>query len=393
MTFVSSRFGLACGGVALLAAVSAAFAGEAEKVKPGPLWVFVGTYTAGKSKGIYRFEMDPATGRLSGGELAAEAVNPSFLAVHPSRRFLFAVSEVENAGGKKTGTVRSFALDARTGKLTPLNEQPSGGAGPCHVVTDRAGRHVLVANYGGGSAAVLPVDESGRLGEATGFAQHEGSGTNPGRQEGPHAHSINVDPANRFAAVADLGLDKVFVYRFDGRKGTLTLNDPPSVSLDPGAGPRHLAFHPTAPYAYVINEIANTVTAMHWDADRGVLTPVQSVPTLPEGFKGQSWTAEVQVHPSGKFLYGSNRGHDSIVAFTIDPATGKLTHVAHQGAGIKTPRNFGIDPSGTFLVVANQGSDSLVVFRNDPKSGELRPAGGRVEVAQPVCVKFVPKES
>jgi 6-phosphogluconolactonase len=353
------------------------------------LWVYVGTYTGGPSKGIYRFEMDPATGKLTAGALAGEAANPSFLAIHPSRRFLYAVSEVETLGGKKTGGVSAFAINPKTGDLTLLNQQPSKGGGPCHLVVDHEGKHVLVANYGGGSASALPIQADGRLDEASGFVQHRGTSVNPQRQEGPHAHSINLDAANRFAFVADLGLDKVLIYHYDSGKGELTPNDPPAAAVDPGAGPRHFAFHPTGRFAYVINELQSTVTAFRYDSDQGSLKPLQTISTLPKGFKGNSWTAEVQVHPSGKFLYGSNRGHDSVAVFSVDTQTGELTLVGHQGSQIKTPRNFGIDPTGTFLLVANQDGNSIVVFRIDPKTGELNPTETRVEVPKPVCVKMM----
>jgi 6-phosphogluconolactonase len=237
---------------------------------------------------------------------------------------------------------------------------------------------------------VLPIEPDGRLGKATAFVQHHGTGPNPQRQEGPHAHCINLDAANRFAVVADLGLDKVLVYRFDPVKGTLTPNDPPSVAVAPGAGPRHFAFHPNGRNAYVINEIASTVTAFRYDAQRGVLEPLQTISTLPKDFHGNNSTAEVQVHPSGKFLYGSNRGHNSIAIFAIDPMTGRLTPVGHQSSQIKTPRNFGIDPTGTYLLVANQDSDSIVVFRIDTQTGDLQPTGTKVEVPVPVCVEMMP---
>jgi 6-phosphogluconolactonase len=358
--------------------------------KPDKLWVYVGTYTGKASKGIYRLELDLATGKLTPRGLAAEATNPSFLAIHPNRRFLYAVSEVGSFGGKKSGAVGAFAIDPRTGNLTALNQQPSGGADPCHLVVDRQGKYVLAANYTGGSACVLPVGSDGRLGEATAFVQHRGSSVNKQRQQGPHAHSINLDAANRFAFVADLGLDKVLVYRFDADKGTLTPNDPRGVDLTPGSGPRHFAFHPNGRWAYVINELLSTVTALTYDPEHGVLKGLQTVSTLPEGFKGNTSTAEVQVHPSGKFLYGSNRGHDSIAVFRIDPKSGALTPAGHQSDKVKTPRNFGIDPTGKYLIVANQGSDSLVVFRIDPATGALTTTGNVAEVPVPVCVKMMP---
>jgi 6-phosphogluconolactonase len=357
-----------------------------EENQGGKAWLFIGTYTGPKSKGIYRLEMDLATGKLSEPEIAGEAVNPSFLALHPNGRFLYAVSEIDGNGG-----VKAFALDSKTGNLTPLNVQPSKGAGPCHLVVDKAGKNVLVANYGGGSATVLPIKEDGSLGEPTGFFQHTGSSVDPSRQKEPHAHSINLDAANRFAFVADLGLDQVLVYRFDPDKGAITANDPPFVKVAPGAGPRHFAFHPNGKFAYVINEMGNTVTVLAYDAAKGVLKAGQSVTTLPKDFKGNTSTAEVVVHPSGKFLYGSNRGQDSIAIFRVDPKTGELTAAGHQGSGIKTPRNFNIDPTGKFLIVANQGGDSLVVFAIDAKTGELTPTGQKIEVPGPVCVKFLPK--
>jgi 6-phosphogluconolactonase len=362
----------------------------AGQVKTDRLWVYVGTYTQRSSKGIYRFDFDLSSGKLTSRTLAAETKNPSFLALDPDQRYLYAVSEVSDFDGKKTGGVCAFALDSKTGALAVLNQQPSGGASQCHLVVDRAGKHVLVANYTGGNASVLPIESGGRLGKATAFVQHQGAGPNRKRQDGPHAHSINLDAANRFAVVADLGLDKLFVYRYDQGKGTLTPNDPPSVSVAPGAGPRHFTFHPNGRNAYVINELDSTVTALRYDGERGVFEPFQTVPTLPKDFKGSNTTAEVQVHPSGKFLYGSNRGHNSIAVFTIDPKSGALSYVGNQSERIKTPRNFGIDPTGTYMLVANQDSDSIVVFRIDAGSGELRPAGTVVEVPMPVCVKMLP---
>jgi 6-phosphogluconolactonase len=382
--------------LAAFAWLAAALAGpETAAREQGPkaekLWVYIGTYTSGASKGIYRLELDLASGKLSEPALAGKAVNPSFLAVHPGRRFLYAVDEIGDFGGKKTGAVSAFALDPKTGDLTRLNQQPSGGAGPCHLVVDKAGKHVLVANYGGGSVSVLPIGDDGRLGPPSDVVQHHGSSVNKQRQEGPHAHSINLDAANRFAVAADLGLDKLLVYRFDAARGKLTPNEPPSASVAAGAGPRHFAFHPDGRHAYVINELNSTVTAFRYDANRGVLTELQTVTTLPRGTRVTNYPAEVQVHPSGKFLYGSNRGHDSIAVFTIDAGTGRLTPVGHQAEGIKTPRNFGIDPTGAYLVVANQGSGSLVVFRVDPKTGKLAPTGVTAKVPAPVCVKMIPK--
>ena len=272
-----------------------------------------------------------------------------------------------------------------------LNEQPAGGAGPCHINVDKMGKNALIANYGGGSAAVLPIGTDGKLAPISCFVQHKGSSVDKSRQEAPHAHSINLDKANHFAFVADLGLDKVMIYRFDADKGTITANDPAYVMMDPGSGPRHFAFHPDGKTAYINGEMAMTITACDYDAAKGSLTKRQTLSTLPEGAdrKGAS-TAEVVVHPSGKFVYVSNRGHNTIAIFTIDSATRKLTAAGHQGENIKTPRNFAIDPSGAYLIVANQDGHSLVVFRINQRTGALEPTGNTAKVPNPVCVRMVP---
>jgi 6-phosphogluconolactonase len=351
--------------------------------------VYFGTYTGAKSKGIYVSRLDLQTGKLTPAELAAETKSPSFLAIHPSRRFLYAVGEVADFGGKRAGSVAAFSIDRQTGQLTLLNQQSSGGDGPCHLVVDKAGKNVLVANYGGGSVAALPVGDDGKLAEASAFIQHTGSSVNPSRQKEPHAHSINLDAANRFAAAADLGLDKVLIYKFDPAKGTLVANDPPAASVKPGSGPRHFAFHPSGLYAYVINEILCNVTAFAYDAGRGVLSEIQTISTLPGEVQRGYSTAEVQVHPSGKFLYGSNRGHDTIAVFSIDEKSGKLTAVENESTQGKIPRNFGIDPTGQYLLAANQNSDTVVVFRIDAATGALNPTGQTLPVPAPVCVKFL----
>jgi 6-phosphogluconolactonase len=358
---------------------------------PRPIRAYVGTYTEGSaSKGIYLIELDLASGKLTSRGLAGEAVNPSFVALHPGRAFLYAVNEVGDFQGEKTGAVTAFAIDPDQGTLTTLNQQSSKGSGPCHLTVDRDGHHVLVANYGSGSVAVLPIGGDGRLAEASAAIQHAGKGTNPRRQEGPHAHSINLDGENHFAVAADLGLDRLFVYKFDPKAGTLQPNTPPYAEVEPGSGPRHFAFHPNGRHAYVINEMANTVNAFRYDPGRGILNKVQTIPTLPEGFQGTSHTAEVRVHPTGRFLYGSNRGHDSIAVFSLDPETGLLLAQGHTPTQGKTPRNFAIDPTGRYLLAANQGSDSIVVFRIDPNRGTLEPAGSSVEVPRPVCIAFLP---
>ena len=345
------------------------------------LTVYVGTYTRGsKSKGIYRTTFDPKTGELSEPVVAGETVNPTFLAIHPTGKFLYAVGEIEDFGrtGKRVGGVSAFSIDDK-GDLALLNSQSSGGGGPCHIITDKAGKNVLVANYGGGSCAVLPVGADGKLSKASSFVQHTGSGIDKSRQEGPHGHSINLDAAQKLAFVADLGLDKILIYKFDGKKGTITPNDPTHVSTPAGGGPRHFAFHPNGKFAYTNNEMLSSVTVMNYDGESGQLEPIQTITTLPKPTKGNS-TAEVLVHPSGKFLYCSNRGHNSIAVFAIDPDTGKLTAKGHQGEGINVPRNFVLAPGGKFCLVANQDGHSVIVFRVDAKTGALEPTKAKIEI-------------
>jgi 6-phosphogluconolactonase len=355
--------------------------------------VYFGTYTGPKTKsqGIYLSRLNLATGALSAPTLAAETENPSFLAVHPTQNFLYSVGEIGNFEGTTTGSVSAFGIDRASGMLKAINRQSSGGGGPAHISADPKGRAVLVANYGGGSVAVLPIEPGGALKAATSVDQHTGSSVNPQRQKSPHAHSIKLNPPATHAYSADLGIDKVLIYAYDGDKGTIAPNEPPFASLAPGAGPRHLAFHPNGRYVYVINEILLTVTAFAVDPKNGGLTEVQTITTLPEGVAAQPTfsTAEVQVHPSGRFLYGSNRGHDSITVFAIDQASGKLTFVQNEPTQGSTPRGFGIDPGGAYLLAANQRSDSVVVLRIDPKSGRLSPAGVKIDVPSPVCVVFV----
>ena len=352
--------------------------------------VYLGTYTRGSdSEGIYVCRLNLSTGELTDLKLAAKTKNPSFLAIHPGGKLLYSVSEIADFNGKRTGAISAFSIDPSSGGLGFLNKKPSGGGGPCHLVVDHGGKNVLVANYGGGSVNVLPIGASGRLADPTGFVQHKGSSVNQRRQKGPHAHSINLDVKGHFAFAADLGLDKVLVYRFDGSKGTLVPNKVPSVSVAPGSGPRHFAFRPDGRFAYVINEMLSTVTAFSYDAKAGVLSPVQTITTLPADFKGKgNSTAEVQVSPDGRLLFGSNRGHDSIAVFAIDKSTGRLSPLGNQSTGGKTPRNFGVDPTGRFLLAANQNSGTVLVFRINEKG--LSPTKFKLEIPRPVCVKFLP---
>jgi 6-phosphogluconolactonase len=356
---------------------------------PNQLLVYLGTYTGAKSKGIYMTRLDLGSGALSAPTLAAETPSPSFLAMHPTRDFLYAVNEVSNYDGKN-GSVSAFAVDRASGALKPLNQQSSAGGGPAHLVVDHAGKNVLVANYGGGNIAVLPIEQDGRLKPHSAFVQHTGASVNPDRQKEPHAHSIYTDANDRFAYVADLGIDKVMIYKFDSAKGSLTPNQPPSASVQRGAGPRHIAFSPNGRFAYVINEIHCTLTAFTRDPESGALTELNTVSTLPAGqavASGYS-TAEVLMHPSGKFLYGSNRGHDSIALFAVDEKTGRLTFVETQPTQGNTPRGFEIDPSGAYLLVGNQRSDSVVVFRVNAQTGKLTPTGNKIEVGAPVSMAF-----
>ncbi|MBX3413161.1 MAG: lactonase family protein [Pirellulales bacterium] len=362
----------------------------AEDEPAGKLRVYFGAYNRGEGKGIYTSELDLASGKLSPPQLAGEAVNPSFLAIHPSKKFLYAVGEIDNFDGKKTGGVSAFSIDPKTGLLERINQHSSGGAGPCHLVVDASGKNVLVANYGGGSVACLPINDDGSLREASSFIQHQGSSVDPARQQGPHAHSINLDANNRFAVAADLGLDKLLVYRLDAEQGLLAPNDPPSVATPPGGGPRHFAFHPSGKFAFANNEMGSSVTAYSYDAASGTLQELNTVTTLPAGASAEgNSTAEIRVHPNGRFVYVSNRGHNSLAIFEVDASSGRLSPRGHASSGGKIPRNFNLDPSGKFLLAANQDSDNVVVYRVDAETGQLTPTGAEIEVTAPVCVRFV----
>lgn len=358
-----------------------------------PVWVYVGTYTNTKtpSEGVYKLELDTNTGWLTPKGAAAKLKNPSFLAVHPNGRFLYAVNELGDFEGGKGGGVSALSLDPATGDLKLLNQEPSGGAAPCHISIDAAGRNVLIANYTGGNVACLPVAADGSLKPRSAFIQHHGHSVDPARQKEPHAHSINLDPTGKFALAADLGLDQILVYKFDGESGALVPNDPPFAKVEPGAGPRHLAWHPSGAFAYVITEMGNTVDAFAYDSKTGTLRELQSLSSLPADFQGTSYGAEIVAHPSGKFVYGSNRGDDSIAIFTVDQATGKLTAAGHQSTLGKNPRGFTIDPTGKFLLAANMETDSIVVFRVDQNTGALEPVGEPVSIPKPVCVRFASK--
>lgn len=355
------------------------------------LWVYVGTYTGPKSKGIYVSRLD-SSGKLSAPELVAETRNPAYLAVDPQHRFLYAANEVGSFNGEKAGSVSAFAIDAGSGRLAPLNQVSTVTPGPCHVSVDATGTVVLAANYGGASVQSYSIRSDGSLADATSVIRQQGSSVNRERQNEPHAHWIGTDPSNRFALLCDLGLDQVLVFALDAATATLTPNDPPFARAQPGAGPRHLAFRPDGRFAYVINELDCTMSVFAWDQQRGELTGVQTISTLPPGavMEPRFSTAEVVMHPSGKFLYGSNRRHDTLVVFAINDNTGELTLVEHVPSGGQVPRNFNLDPSGRFLLSANQDSGNVVVFAVDAQTGRLTSTGAQIEIEKPVSIVFVP---
>jgi 6-phosphogluconolactonase len=352
--------------------------------------VYVGTYTGKGSEGIYAFRFNPVTGATSSVGLAAATDNPSFLAVHPNGRFLYAVNELDTFHGEPAGALSAFAIDRGSGKLELLQQVSSLGAGPAHVSLDRTARYLLVANYNGGNVAVFPLGDDGRLGRPTAFVQGEGRSVNPERQAGPHAHSFQVTRDNRFALAADLGLDKLFVHRFDSATGSLAPGSPGFVQLDPGSGPRHVALSPSGKFVYVLNELASTVAVFAFEPGAGALHMIQAIPTLPADFNGLNTAAEIVVDAKGRFLYVSNRGHDSIAVLGIDPDNGKLNSLEWVPSGGRTPRHFAIDPTGNWLVAANQDSNNISLFRIDPRNGRLRLTDPSLRVVSPNCVRIVP---
>ena len=370
-----------------LASLASAF-GAGKAAKGGEYIVYVGTNTHSKSKGIYAYRFQPSSGKVTPIGLVAETPNPSWLTVHPGLRYLYAVNEAElKREPGKPNNISSFALDRASGKLTFLNRASAGGQGPCYVSVDRTGKVLFLANYGSGSVAALPIQTDGRLGEATAFVQHKGATANAR----PRGHCILASPNNRFVLAADLGLDQLFVYRFDAAKGTLTPNDPPFAKIASGTGPRHIAFHPNKKLVYVVSEMGNIVTMFQYTDATGALTELGTVSTLPKEFTGRSTSAEIEVDRAGKFLYTSNRGHDSIAQFAIDPKKGTLTPVEYVPTQGKTPRNFALDPTGRYLFAANQDSNNIVLFRVDPNTGKLTPTGTVLDDApEPTRVMFVP---
>ena len=368
--------------VVLLVTTVEAFAGDS--------LLYVGTYTGKGSDGIYAYRFNPATGETSSIGLVAATDNPSFLAVDPNGRFLYAVNELDTFHNEPTGAVSVFSIDRETAKLKLLQQVSSLGGGPAHLSLDMSARFLMVANYGGGNYAVFPIENDGRLGPHSAFVQDVGSSVNPKRQAGPHAHSIQVTNDNRFAVVADLGLDQLLVHRFDATAGSLTPGNPKFVTVSPGAGPRHIAFAPSGKFVYAVNELASSVTVFAYKPGSGILQRKQTISTLPKNFAGTNTAAEIMVDARGKFLYVSNRGDDSIVVFSVNPGHGRLKLVERVPSGGRTPRNFALDPSGNWLFAANQDSNDIKLFLIDPGSGRLSPRSGSLQVVSPVCISFVP---
>ncbi|MBW7882982.1 MAG: lactonase family protein [Caldilineaceae bacterium] len=363
-------------------------------------YVFVGTYTEpirfgtgkilqGKGKGIHVYKLDVETGALRPWRVVEGIQNPSYLALAPSRRFLYAVNELKEYEGRPSGAVSAFALDPNTGDLTFLNQKATHGTDPCHLTVDATEQYVLVANFMSGSVCVLPIQADGSLGDATDFIQHEGSSVHPTRQTGPHAHAVTLDATGQYVYVPDLGLDQLMIYQLNLAQGTLEPASQPWIKTAPGAGPRQVVMHPSRDFAYLINELDSTMTAYRYQREDGSLRELQTLSTLPEGFSGDSTCAEVQIAPSGKFLYGSNRGHDSIVIYAVDQNNGTLTAIGHRSAHGKTPRNFVISPDGDMLIIANQDIGNMVTFKLDQASGDFTETGFSVEVGTPVCVKIL----
>ena len=360
--------------------------------------VYVGTYTEpilfgtgqilqSKGEGIYRFDME-GEGAARPAWLKKGVKNPSYLELSPSGRFLYAVNELKEYKGEKSGAISAFALDAKGGEPSFINSRPTGGTDPCHVAVDPSGKHAVVSNYMSGSVAVFPLLADGSLGEASDFRQHSGSSVNAARQSGPHAHSAVFDPDNSHVFVSDLGTDELVVYAWNSERGRIERRDELCYKAKPGKGPRLLVLHPRAPFAYIVNELDSTLSALAWDSPAASFTEIQTISSLPTGFKGDNSCADLHLSPSGEFLYASNRGHDSIAAFAIDTRSGRLAAIGHFPTGGRTPRNFAIDPEGKILLAANQDSDNIVAFRLDPKKGSLEATGREIIVPTPVCVRI-----
>jgi 6-phosphogluconolactonase len=343
---------------------------------------YVGNYTTKtESKGIYQFRFDPATGRMSALELAVETKDPSWVAVHPSGKYLYAANEMDHGS-----TISAFSIDPPSGRLTLLNSRPAEGEGPCHLAFDRTGKFLLTANYSTGNAVVYPILADGKLGEPTASVRNQGQPGPHQHQKGPHAHWIGTSRDNGFVYVADLGLDKVLLYRFDASKGTLTPAG--GAVAKPGAGPRHVALSADERFLYVLGELDSTVTV--FANDKQAFKSLEVVPMLPSGFSGRNDAAEIEIHPSGKFLYASNRGHESFAVYSINQKDGTLTQVEIVPSGGKEPRHFAIDPSGSFLLAENQNTNNIIELRIDPQTGKLTPTGETLAAPSPICIAFLP---
>jgi 6-phosphogluconolactonase len=366
--------------------------GQTDK-KAKEMLLYIGTYTStGKSQGIYVHKFNAETGVLTPLHTVKDVLEPSFLTIDKSGKYLYAANELLEYEGKKSGAVSAFAIDQKTGNLQLLNKQPSLGDAPCFITSSANEKFALVANYLGGNVSVYRTEKDGKLGASVDLVQHTGFGPNKNRQEAAHAHSITLDRDNRFAFAADLGIDKLMIYSFDDQTGKLKPNSAQAFyQTKPGAGPRHFSFHPSGKFAFLINEIDLTITSLAYDETLGTLKEIQTVPTLPAGISGAGNScADIHVSPGGKFLYGSNRGHNSIVSYRIDEQTGRLEYIEHVSTGGKKPRNFAIEPGGNFLLVANQDSNNIVVFRIDEKTGKLKSTGTVAQVPVPVCLKLIP---
>lgn len=351
--------------------------------------IFIGTYTGKGGEGVYTCRFNPETGKITSPDLAIATKNPSFIAIHPKGGFLYAVNEVGKFNREQTGAVSTFSIERGTGKLSFLSQVSSMGANPAHLSLDNNGKFLLVANYSGGNFAIFPIDCDGLPEKPSSFIQNKGSGPNTGRQEGPHAHYISVSKDNRFVMVADLGIDKVVVYPFDEDKGTLDTANPVFIQLSPGSGPRHFTFNTTSNFLYVLNELTSNIAVFHFDTATAATQPIQTITTLPAGFTGENTCAEILTSADGRFIYASNRGHNSIVQFAINTETGSLTPVDWFPTGGQTPRHFAIDPTGRWLFAANQNSGNITLFRIDPETGRLVATNKEIKVKTPVCVTFM----
>lgn len=353
--------------------------------------VYVGTYAESNDESIFLYSLNPETGELKRTLAVKAGANPSYLALDSQQKYLYAVNETTSYEGKESGAVSAFAVNPQTGNLALLNKAPSMGGAPCHISVDENNKAVLVANYVGGNVAAFPLQEDGKLGEAATVKQHQGAGPNKSRQEAPHAHYIASSPDNKYGFSVDLGTDQILGYKLQ-KEGELLKSNEPAVAFatSPGAGPRHMVFHPSGRFAYVINELNSTMTALAYNSENGTFSEVQSIATIPADFKENNQPAAVKISADGKFLYGSNRGHNSIVVFAVDENTGKLSLVQHESTGGDWPRDFTIDLTGNVLLVANERSNNIVSFKIDKSTGKLTKTGHEVEVHKPTCLVVVP---